>query len=367
MNLLPWFTKHKPKRFTEVEFSDDSNFKVLDWLKNHKNGGVLYISGAIGIGKTSLVYMAAKALKYKVFEYSEIAGDKINSKIKTIGGLSALILIDESDFPTIYNLPKFPNVPVVYTSASSIQDLNCIKIAKPDNLLILKAAKRILKLENCRIEDNVILRLCKICNCDFRSVFNYCQLFSNIPDFKDFKAIDRVVSHTISFACRAIFSKRLCFNEIENLYSEKVNLLCLNTLLKKSLDKNTLKSVESLSDLSFYPEKYKFLALDPINKIRTEFEYQKEIPIEYTNKRGNEDPLHFLPFYKRNLQDKKGIKHLQAIFETYKIDNLTGIDKEIANYIDMKSIESKEFKYKFVIGSSSAVKRDISICELLNL
>lgn len=367
MSTLPWFIKHRPKKFTEVEISDDSSFKVLNWLKTNKNGGVLAITGGTGVGKTSLVYTIAKALKFRVFEYSDISNDRVKSFGKTIDGLLPLILIDESDFPIFFNIPKFPNIPVIYTSTVNIQDHVCIRITKPDNLLVLKAIKKVLSKENKYIDDRIILQLSKICNSDLRSVLNYCQLISHSSEIKDFKVFERLASHSISYACRTVLSKRLCFNELESLFSEKVLSLCLNNLISKSHDTNALKSFECVSEMSMYPEKYKFMSLDSINKVRIEFEYNKETVIDHSFKKAHNSAIHFLPFYKRNLQNKQSVKHLQCIFQKYKISNLTGIDKEIEEYIDMNIVDNKIFKYKFNSWSSSAVKRDISIDEILNL
>ena len=46
------------------------------------------------------------------------------------------------------------------------------------------------------------------------------------------------------------------------------------------------------------------------------------------------------------------------------MENLNKIDKEIEEYFDFNLIENKRFKFKFNSGSSSAVKRDISLSEI---
>lgn len=366
MSVLPWFLKHRPKRFTEVEFSDDSNFKVLEWLKTHRNGGLLHITGGIGIGKTSLVYMAAKACKFKVIEYSELSAEQTKALgNRTIDGLSCLILVDEADISSVHFIPKFGDIPVIYTSTNSFQD--CIKIMKPDNQLILRIVKRILKNERKNIDDRVILKLCQICSSDIRAVINYCQLFSCVPEFRDFKAIERFPSYSLTYACKLIFSKRLCFEELEGMYSDKLASIAMSNISNRSLDPNSLKSFESFSEIANYSEKYKFISLDHVNKVKIDYEYIKDVPIEEPRKQGHKDPIHFLPFYKRSLQNKASVRHLQRIFLHYNMKDLSGIDKEINEYMDLNVIDSREFKYKFSPGSSCAVKRDISINELLDL
>ncbi|ELA40998.1 uncharacterized protein VICG_01957 [Vittaforma corneae ATCC 50505] len=372
MGSLPWFIKYRPSKFTELYFPDDSGFKLLQWLRNAQQGSILNLFGAVGTGKTSLVYAVAKALKYRVIEYDTIQDKdpKDVGKSKSIEGLKPLILVNESDVPISVVHQKFHNLnaPVIFTTSNTLaRDVESLKIHSPSSEIILNSVRSILKSENRWLDDRFILRLCEACSYDFRSVINYCQVFSRSSEIKDLAMVEKIASQNITSACRLILSKRMSLRELETLYSEKLLDLCLSSVLENSKDVGLLKAIESVSELASFPERLKFLSIDGLNKLRSDFIYKKEDALPAENFHGHEDPLQYLPLYHRNLQNKQSVLHLQAIFNKYQIKDLPAVDQEIKDHIGLTSIDTRVLKYKHSLGSSSAVKRDISLKELLDL
>jgi len=372
MTNVPWITKHKPQKFTELYFSDDTHFEALKWLKNCKNGSLLNIIGGCGTGKSVLVYAIAKALDYNVLEISELKFDTLEEidVSRNLKNTKNLLLVEEFDIPHTSWIGKLSNlkIPVIVVSTSSIgKAFKTLKIQRPSNETVLSCIDSILMREDASVDRKLIFKLCEICNYDLRSIINYCQLFSKNPVSCDLKIVERVSPKSFFSICKIVLSKRSRIGELEVFYSPKIANLCLNSILENSKDTHVFKVFESFSEIYTLPEKYHFLVLDSLNQIQADFVYKKETNVESVKMHGHEDCLNFLQFYKRNLQDRASVAHLQEIFEKYKPKNLSEIDLEIKNFIDFKAIDQKVFKYKYNHGSSSAVKRDIKICEIMDL
>lgn len=372
--MSAWFIKHKPRKFTELLFSDDNGFKILSWLENAKRGSVLNIYGSVG--KCCILHSAAKALRYNILEY-ETLKDLKTLNGRNLDGESNLLLVYESDMVSGTTPQKILNqnitIPVVFITSNTIiinpqTKVEFIKIQALRYDVILHVVKKILKAESKTLSNTLILHLCDLCNGDIRSIINYCQLYSQCNiQATDLRMIEKVTVPTITSICRSLLSKRMRLKQLENLYSEKAVNMCLRSVLENSKDQNVLKTIESISELSLYPEQFRFLSLDHLNKVTSEFIYKKEEEICIKNTHGHENPLQFLPLYDRKLQNRESVLHLQEIFRTYNIKDLSDIDREIYEYIDTKPIDIRVFKYKYNFGSSSSVKRDISFKEFLDI
>lgn len=372
MASLPWVIKYRPAKFTELVFSDDTHFEALKWLRNFKSGSLLNITGGCGIGKSLLVNAIAKVLNYNVLEFSELKIETFNDleTSRNIDGKRNLLLIEEFDIPSHGWINRFSNfkIPVIITSSTSVgKNLKVLKIRNPSNEAVLNCIEAILLKEDAFIDRTTIFKLCTICNNDIRSIINYCQLLSKTPTFHDLKILERFFPGNIFKICKDFLNRRMRLVDLEKLFSVRIADICLNSALQNCSSQNMMKTMVAFSDIYSLPEKYHFLALEPLNQLQTDFIYTKEMNINISNKHGNEDVMNYFPFYKRNLQDRSSVFHLQKIFETYNIENLSETDKEIKNYIFHNPIDSKVFKYHYNQGSSSAVKRDITISELLDL
>jgi hypothetical protein len=372
MSIIPWFIKYKPSKFTELQLLDDSGFKFLEWLRTAQRGSILNLIGPIGCGKTSLVYTGAKAIKYKVIEYENIQSEELKSieKSRNFENHRFLILADESDIHYTLLLQKFRNfsIPIVFTTTNfASKDLKSIKMPCANSEIVLNIIKKILKEEKRQLDDKFILRISEICCYDIRLIINYCQIFSRSPNIKDLIIIDKIASQNISSMCRSMLSREISLVGLENMYSEKLQNLCLSSALENNNDPALIKAIESISEFAGYPEKFKFLSLENLNRLRSEFIYKKEEQPQITEFHEYEDPLHYLPLYHRDLYNYKSILHLQSIFNRYKPRQLSAIDQEIKDYVATGNIDSRMFKYKYNIGSSSAVKKDMTLNEIFDL
>lgn len=360
-----WVAKYRPKKFTELLFSDETHFKALKWLKNSKRGSVLHITGNPGIGKTSLVHCIARALRYNIIEMGDIKIDNIK-EIPTrshMNNVLNLLLVDEPDItPNILHNLLGVNVPVIIISCNFYsKNVETIKIRRPSNEMILNYTNKVLKMENTSVDSRVILKFIESCNYDFRSVLNYCQLVKSSP--KGIKIADRNVFNIFKI-CSSILNQRMKFNDFESVYSENIANLCLNSVIENSKSSNSLKLFIEFSEISEMKESFQFIFLDKLNETKCNFSYSKYKNPEPIKK---DFRLDFFPFYERSLQSHEKIKHLQEIFEKYNIKKLSGIDLEIKNYKDMSFIKKGMFRYKYNQGSSSAPKRDITISEILDI
>lgn len=370
-----WFTKYKPEKFTELSLSDDSGFKLLEWLRTPQNGSVLNLFGPVGIGKSCLLYAVAKALNYAILEYETIQNEDLKKigSTRTLGGRKFLIHVDESEgvFSTVPWKFTGLTVPIIFTTSSTmIKGAIQLKMNRPNNEQILNMIKQILKSEGRQLDDKLILRLCEICNGDCRAVINYCQLFSGSSNIKNLQIINKIAVSGIFSSCKAVLNRRMSLFELEQLeqlYSDKLVNFCLSSLLENNKEVGLLRAIESLSELSMLPEKYKYLSIDPINKLRSEFIYKKEETPAIGRCHGHESLLWYLPLYRRDLQNKSSTKHLQAIFYKFNVQNLEGIDQEIKDYVELTAIETRVFKYKYNLGSSSAVRMDITLYDIHNM
>lgn len=356
--MKPWFGRHKPSRFTELYFSDDSSFKFIEWLRKASKGSVLHLTGPIGSGKTCLVHASAKVLGLNVIEYVDTMDVRSISDSRNLDGLKSILLVDEPAF-----ISKFFNlcIPVVFTSSSMfMKEIETIKIQRPESSSILKAVKSILAHENRSLDDRIIMRLCEMTNYDFRSVINYSQIFSDestFPGQKNLRMIERIAEPSTLFICKTLLSRRQKLDELEKIYSDKVLGLCINSILNNCVDNKVLKAIESVSEISMFPDKFQFLSLDNINKIQCDFVYCKEEHINIDKEfKGQNDLVHFLPYYNKSPTNTREMAHLQSIVRRY--------NKESSFHIELRDIEERVFRYKYNIGSSAAVQRDVKITEL---
>lgn len=367
-----WFRKHRPNKFTELLFSNDTHFMALKWLKNFKKGSTLHIIGGYGYGKTSLVYCIAKTLKYNVIEVSDIKIENIKQldyKNNLQNNLN-LLLVDECDIPNLGWLKylKDLDVPVIITTTTLfLKNYTTLKMIRPSTEMILNYIKCVLTKENSNINHGIILQLAETCNYDFRAVLNYAQLLKRYKYKMDLKIIDRISSSNVFKSCTSIFEDRKKFDILESVYTLNMVDLCLNSILANSNRTNeVLKLYSEISDTLILPEKYNFIILDRINSFRCKFSYLRNEFTHEINSKRQSFCNYFIPFYRRDILDFKKIEMLQNIIKKCKNGNFSDDDLEILKIKSFIEPTAKEFKYRYNLGSSSAAKRDTTIDEILN-
>lgn len=385
MRAVPWFIKYKAKKFTELVFSTDVHIRTLQWLTKAKNG-VLHVTGPVGSGKTVLVHAAAAALKYNVTEIHDDEFECIKDYAQHHGvGLNKrrnLLLIDEGAIPTAavptiaqYLVGLSKNMPIIVTSTElRLKGVETFRTDKMTVENVHQAVKRVLRLENgegYQIDDRAISKLAALCNSDLRQVLNYAQLYSkSLCNSRLLGKIEHISGSNIFLLCDRLFKRRIRFAELESTYDNRSFDLCLGSLMAGCQNVGFIaKYLAKASAAAGLPRSYEFLELDHINQHVGDFVYQKEMqhPKKQLSFSQRCDPLHFLPHIIRNKNNHRSTRHLQAIFRSYGLKNLSGVDSEILNLAEFEAVESKSFKYKYNQGSSNAVRRDISLSEILEL
>lgn len=350
----------------------------------------------------------------------------IKEQSGTLSGKRRMVVVDEGE---IENTGQFLGVlrnnriPIIITSVNTFcREIVSFRIEKPNFSNFIEISQKIARAENTKIDDRNVLKIAEKCGFDIRAVINCLQVFSRSTSFG--VAVERdVLSFNIFGCCKLILSKRLKLDDLERIYSKNIARFCMSSIMRQpqdcnesypnknystncnenynrnystnynknynenysknynrnSPDKNYNKSysassinfssicsaIQDFSDFDGLPEKYQFLSLYHLNQISTEFVYTKDETPSSSRPDAHESPLLYLPFYSRSFSNLSGIRHLQEIFEKYKIE-LNEKDQEIKNYIFSVPKESKSIKYRYNQGSSNAVKRDISLWEFLN-
>lgn len=372
MPCEPWFIKYRPKRFSDLVFSSDVHIRALRWLKSNKKGGILHITGNPGAGKTSLVFALAAVLKYNVIELSD---ENVQSYIKnnnsTLNKRPNLLLIDESAIQNIAQLLhniQHPFLPVIITSCGLYtKNIPTLKIEKLAIENVLQILQTIYRGEGISVDNRIIGKISERNNYDIRSIISYVQLYSKSSLSPGLlQESESISNQNIFYLCSKVGSKRLRMNELESIYVPKLAQLCLSSVIANNTGYSFIASaLIKASEISMLPHGYEFLELAHLNQARSEFLYHKEDPPVYKYGQGHLSPLNYLSKYVRNKNNRRSSLHLKKIFEFYNVKDLSPIDEGIINFIDMGMIESKVFRYKYNVGSSNSVRRDVNLREVM--
>ncbi|KAF7683841.1 Replication factor C large subunit [Astathelohania contejeani] len=393
-----WSERHRPKKFTDLVFEDNIHIEIVRWLSMWKPGDYsILLTGPTGVGKTSLVHIMANMLGYNVVEYNASIerNHKIIKEIMSSSGQISLhnkknlVLIDEidgisSDVNFINQLVKESSrltFPIIFTSNGfynfSSKNIKIFNIKKPSLNNVRFGLKPILEKENIKIDNLKLDNLIKESNYDFRSIINTLQL--KLPPNKNYVMIPNSFSVAIK-----VFKSNLkvttptnisYFDYLSILYSPMVHKLCFESYLKNI----SLANVNEISDANFYheylPAEYEFLCMDKYNKHcrRNDFEnleLLKPLSIDKRIQTRFSPYVYYTeirPFLKQITKIKiheETVNYLKDVIKYYGKELFD--DEWIVKVQGFRSIKSKKFKFTYKEGSSSAVKRDLKIIELLN-
>ncbi|MDI9619707.1 MAG: replication factor C large subunit [Candidatus Nezhaarchaeota archaeon] len=204
---VPWTEKHKPRTIGEIkEVVGEADYiiKFLSWLKGWKPGdkaALLY--GPPGVGKTLLVEVAARELRYELMELNA-SDTRSEAVVKRLAGLSSqsislygargkLIFLDEIDGLTgtedaggvkaVVSVIAESRFPVAMTANDPwdpklrpLRDLSLlIEFKRLGKASIVKHLKRICSREGIQADERALKIIADISEGDMRSAVNDLQ------------------------------------------------------------------------------------------------------------------------------------------------------------------------------------------------
>lgn len=219
MREMMWVEKYRPNTLAEVVGNEEAKKIFINWLKKkRKNKKIALLYGPAGVGKTTLVYVAAKDLKYNVIETnasyyrtkksilkiahpatSSVSIDRFSRDIK-----DNLLLLDEIDgvygredrggINAILSIIKDSKIPIVLTANSTeIQKLRplirrsvLIRLRRVRIPFIKAILNKICRIENILAEDKALEKIALMSRGDVRSAINdlqtHCQDKKNLRE-----------------------------------------------------------------------------------------------------------------------------------------------------------------------------------------
>lgn len=283
-NRLMWTEKYRPQTLGEIIGNEDAKISFIKWLKNWKPGDkAVLLYGSPGIGKTTLVQVAAKAFSFDLIEMNA-SDTRTADKIMRIAGHASsdeslfshfsrakgtMVLFDEVDgiygredqggIGSIAKLIDDPKVPMVLV-ANDITDVKlrevkneCITIPfhpiRPT--ILLGFLENICKKEKIDCEREALKIILDKSGGDVRSAVNDLQSFSEsshhlkVADLEKYWVRDKQLN--ISQALEKIFlaedpvQARKVINEVEVDY--EMLLLTLHDNLP-----NQYKNIDDLAE-----------------------------------------------------------------------------------------------------------------------
>lgn len=202
-----WTVKHAPKTLAEFVGNSRAKAEFLDWLKNWSpNKRWALLVGPPGVGKTTLVYLAAKAMGMDVVEINRenigagFSLDKLAEAVSTsatlLGAGRKMVLVEEvevtlggfSDTERFFEVLNRTRVPVVFTMNDQdalysnrklypLRGEHCVQIrfekVRVDQIEGL--LDRVCRLEGVKVEKQVLRVLAENAEGDVRAALNDLQ------------------------------------------------------------------------------------------------------------------------------------------------------------------------------------------------
>lgn len=366
---MNWSEKYKPKKFTELLFTNNTHFEALKWLKTWSTDSpILIISGPTGHSKTLLIRLICKLTNHRLVSLDSYSFKNDNyaytSSVNSVLNQKILILLEEVEDSFYKDLLKERNkykVPIVITCYDKYNPIflnnifMVLEVKKLTNTLVVTRINEILRKENIFFNQRELINLVEQSNCDLRSILNTLELFkrcrnTNVIKVRNsFQVINDILSHGI-----------------QNI--EDISLPILSLVHTNYLESSEIEDISKISELysltNLLPSQYSFLPCTKLRCKKISFLPAKNKTCIFIKRKNHYTLCHnILPYYNLINSDSKEVKDdLQRINEKYKIYDNYERKEEKTIEVPVKTKE-RIFKMKFKSGRSFAVKRDVDINE----
>lgn len=366
-----WSIKYKPKKFTDLKFSNDIYFELLKWFKEKKKDNICNINGPYGIGKTSLAIICAQITNFYPIELNNSNIINLNSILTmnnyNLNKTNNCLIVNEYFLKNEYLLKKLQKskIPVILiTNEMYLKHIKTFKINKPTLNICLNICTNILKLERKHISNQILLKIIKECNYDIRFLLNTLQLIS-YSDKIEVNYDNLTLTKNPTFNYDNLLNNRYKTINLENAYKQSfISDTLFNGVIQYNTSLNVLKNIvdyRSLSDI--VPDNFKFINLIPYNNSKLQFSFIKFPQL-------NIQPYPLLSqrmFYSKLYDNITTLNHLKTILKQYDTILLTKKELDILKKtvpLDIKN-KSKIFRYKFKKLTINTIKQDISLDEFI--
>lgn len=364
-----WSIKYRPKKFTDLKFSNDVYFELLKWFKEKKRDNICNINGASGIGKTSLAIICAQITNFYPIELDNCNIVNLSSILTmnhyNLNKTNNCLIVNEYFLKNEYLLKKLQKskIPVILiTNEMYLKHIKTFKINKPTLHICLNICTNILKLERKYISNQILLKIIKECNYDIRFLLNTLQLIL-YSDKIDIACDNLILTKNLMFNYANLLNNRYKIIDLENAYKQSfVSDTLFNGVIQHNMSLNILKNIvdcRSLSDIM--PDNLKFINLIPYNNSKLQFTFTK-FP------QSTMQPYSLLPqriFYSKLYNNDTALDHLKTILKQYDTVLLTQKELDILKRTVPLNIKNKSriFRYKFKKLTINTIRQDISLDE----
>ncbi len=380
---IPWVEKYRPSNPGEFIGHKDKLSQLIRWIKSwspKKAQKALVIFGPPGIGKTSMVYVAAKSLGYEVVEFNASDTRNKESILSTVleSALTQsfwnehrVILLDEIDglsgsldrggFKSLKELVEKTQHPIIFTAneldRSQTKFLGkfslIIELAPLSKSNVVEILKRICNAEHIDVSDEILENIANRSNGDLRAAINDLQSLIIHDSFVD-RDTFREQQLTLEDAIKNLLSlKEISEFKALNLDTDPDTTLLLlyeNSLLNGMSLEDALVVIKNISLADLYLQNisenmnwnllkyiYEFLVLAlmrsnkyPHKKIITESEWPLLV---YIGRRKSDKDL----LNKQLIADKLhlSLNEVNSLYALFKIILTKIPKKQIADWLNV--------------------------------
>ncbi|KAH9412214.1 hypothetical protein HK407_01g01070 [Ordospora pajunii] len=378
MEKIPWIEKYRPRRYTDLVFSDDIHHKALEWMREYpKHGRMLLLSGPSGIGKTSLVYVLANIFGLNVVELNASASmewiDKALGMSGTINGKRNLVLVEDVEAGAMESVERLVSLvsashPIVVTSNDAcLKGVYTVNVKKPGIDEVKKAMEKVCDGEGILVDGSVFEMMMEDSGGDLRAITNHIQICGRKMMTKtSYMSIKKSMClHPYKIA-ENVLSGRLRWQDYEESYSECLMGVCHSSYPYNTSVLGVIADIcGDVSVADVLPEGLRHLCMPGYARCCSR-------NAEIVKPEWCKDPkpsvidemvMPYFARYELNNLSGRRMQHAKAIAKMYNVKDLRIRDAEAMAV--GKNERNGRFRFRYKSGSSSAVKRDITVCELM--